>query len=104
MIKSITPIVTIVAALFASAAMPAAAQEKSGQGASGSYNWLHPRLGIVKVDRATNAIVRPQGAANQYAQGGVHPEQSKYWLDPKGNIRVFRAQVMPQGEAVQSRQ
>lgn len=24
---------------------------------SGTYNWLHPKQGMVKVDRATNAIV-----------------------------------------------
>lgn len=27
---------------------------------SDTYHWLHPKLGMVKVDRATNAIVIPR--------------------------------------------
>jgi hypothetical protein len=90
MIKQITPIVAIVAALLASAATPAAAQEPTTQQAGGTYNWLHPKPGIVKVDRATGAMVRSQGTASQNAQTDDRPVQTKYWLDPKGNYRVIK--------------
>lgn len=105
MIKQITPIVAMVAALFAGAAMPAAAQEPTDQQAGGTYNWLHPKLGIVKVDRATGAIVRSQGASQQSVQADGKSAQTKYWLDPKGNYRVIKtpAADMPQGTAAEAR-
>lgn len=106
MIKQITPIVAIVAALFAGAAMPAAAQEPTTtQQAGGTYNWLHPKLGIVKVDRATGAIVHSQGAAHPAAQSDGRSAQTKYWLDPKGNYRVIKtpAADMPQGATAEAR-
>lgn len=105
MIKQVTPIVAIVAALFASAAMPAAAQEPTVQLAGGTYNWLHPKLGIVKVDRATGAIVHSQGASQQSAQADGKSVQTKYWLDPKGNYRVIKtpAADMPQGTTAEAR-
>jgi hypothetical protein len=105
MIKQITPIVAIVAALLASAATPAAAQEPSSQQTGGTYNWLHPKLGIVKVDRATGAILRSQGAASQNAQTDDRAVQTKYWLDPKGNYRVIKTPVanMPQGATAEAR-
>lgn len=101
MIKQIIPVLAIVAALLASAAMPAAAQEPTTQQAGGTYNWLHPRLGIVKVDRATGAIVHSQAAAHPSAQDGGRSVQTKYWLDPKGNYRVVKTPLadMPQGAA-----
>lgn len=99
MIKQFTPTVAIVAALFASAAMSAAAQEPTAQQAGGSYNWLHPKLGMVKVDRATGAIVHSQGTADPSVQDDTRSVQTKYWLDPKGNYRVIRtvAAHTPQG-------
>lgn len=104
MIKQITPIVAIVAALFASAAMPAAAQEATTQEAGGTYNWLHPKLGMVKVDRATGAIVHSQGAAHPSARADSRSVQTKYWLDPKGNYRVKTpAADMPQGATAEAR-
>lgn len=105
MIKQIAPIVAIVAALFVGAAMPAAAQEPTTQQAGGTYNWLHPKLGIVKVDRATGAIVHSQSVARQSTQADGRSVQTKYWLDPKGNYRVIKAPVadMPQGANAEAR-
>ena len=105
MIKQITPVPAIVAALFAGAALPAAAQEPTSQQASGTYNWLHPKLGIVKVDRATGAIVHSQATAHPSAQDDGRSVQTKYWLDPKGNYRVIKAPVagMPQGAIAEAR-
>ena len=46
------------AAFFAGASLTAYATPTSGDGAPGSYYWWnHPKLGMVKVDRATNAMV-----------------------------------------------
>ena len=105
MIKQFTPIVAIVAALFAGVAMPAAAQGPTAQQAGGTYNWLHPKLGIVKVDRATGAIVHSQGTANPSAQADGRSVQTKYWLDPKGNYRVVKTPTadMPQGATAEAR-
>lgn len=105
MIKQITPVIAIVAALFASAAMPAAAREPTTQQASGTYNWLHPKLGMVKVDRATGAIVHPQVVAHPAAQSDDRSVQTRYWLDPKGNYRVVKTPVadVPQGATTEAR-
>lgn len=105
MIKQITPVVAIVAALFASAAIPAAAQEPTTQQAGGTYNWLHPKLGIVKVDRATGAIVHSQAAADPSVQADGRSTQTKYWLDPKGSYRVIKtpAAATPQGVTAEAR-
>lgn len=102
--QRIEPIVAIVAALFASAAVPAAAQEPAQQ-AGATYNWLHPRLGIVKVDRATGAMVHSQPAADPSAHADGRSVQTKYWLDPKGNYRVIRtsAAAPPQGATAEAR-
>lgn len=45
-----------------------------------TYLWLHPKLGMVRVDKATNAMVT------------TAPQQAKkaktiLWIDPKGNVR-----------------
>lgn len=45
-----------------------------------TYLWLHPKLGMVRVDKATNAMVT------------TAPQQTKkaktiLWIDPKGNMR-----------------
>lgn len=105
MIKQISPVLAIVAALVAGAAMPAAAQEPTSQQAGGTYNWLHPKLGIVKVDRATGAVLHSQGAARPSAQADGRAVQTKYWLDPKGNYRVIKTPLadMPQGATAEAR-
>jgi len=105
MIKQVTPVVAIVAALFAGAAMPATAQEPTAQQTGGTYNWLHPKLGIVKVDRATGAIVHSQGPTHPSAQAEGRSVQTKYWLDPKGNYRVIKTPVTgtPQGAIAEAR-
>lgn len=105
MIKQITPVLAIAAALYAGAAMSAAAQEPTTQQVSGTYNWLHPKLGIVKVDRATGAIVHSQANAHPSAQDGGRSVQTKYWLDPKGNYRVIKTPLadMPQGASAEAR-
>lgn len=46
------------ATLFAGATMTSYAAPSERVPASGTYWWAHPKLGMVKVDRATNAIVR----------------------------------------------
>lgn len=57
---------------FAVYAAPAPA---SGVGAPGTYYWWnHPRLGMVKVDRATNAMVhskRTTETAKQTTESGT---------------------------------
>ncbi|OIQ98634.1 hypothetical protein GALL_192920 [mine drainage metagenome] len=45
-----------------------------------TYFWLHPKLGMVRVDKATNALVtsaRPQ----------TKDAKTTLWIDPKGNVR-----------------
>lgn len=45
------------AALFAGAASATTDTRTEPASKSGSYYWLHPKLGMVKVDRVTNAMV-----------------------------------------------
>ena len=45
-----------------------------------TYLWLHPKLGMVRVDKATNAIVT---SAPPQAKGA----KTTLWIDPKGNVR-----------------
>ena len=60
------------AAIFAGASFTAYAAPGSGEGTPESYYWWnHPRLGMVKVDRATNKMVqskRSTQAVNQTAE------------------------------------
>jgi hypothetical protein len=103
--KQLAPAIAIVAALLAGAAMPAAAEAPSGQQDSETYNWLHPKRGIVKVDRATGAIVGSQRAAGEQTAANDPAAQARYWLDPKGNIRVIKTPAgnVPQSLAAQAR-
>lgn len=57
------------ATLFAAAATaaPAAPPAPAAQGSSGTYYWLHPKLGHVKVDRATNFMVTAKRPATKPA-------------------------------------
>ena len=46
------------AAIFAGASFTAYAAPRSGDSAPDAYYWWnHPRLGMVKVDRATNTMI-----------------------------------------------
>ena len=57
------------AAIFAGASLSAYAAPASGDGAPGTYYWWnHPKLGMVKVDRATNAMVHSKPTTNVAVQ------------------------------------
>lgn len=48
--------------------------------------WLHPKLGMVKVDRSSNAIVVPS------KRKATQSSSAAYWLHPKfGMVKVDRA-------------
>lgn len=62
-------IATILATgLFVGTSMAAYAAPSGKEAASGTYWWLHPRRGMVKVDRATNAIVPSKRTADRSKQ------------------------------------
>lgn len=44
---------------------------------SSYYYWLHPKLGHVKVDRATNAIITGRKVAPATQEGSAKPDGSK---------------------------
>lgn len=85
------------ASLFAGTATATLAATSGGD----TYYWLHPKQGMVLVDRATNAIVvtsRSQGkVASQTAIDGqpapeVATRETYKWLHPKlGFVTVDRA-------------
>lgn len=53
-----TLILAILASLLAAGCASTANVRPQGVGAKGSYYyWEHPKLGVLKVDRATNATV-----------------------------------------------
>lgn len=47
----------LLAAILLASASLASAQSAAPAAQRGYYYWLHPKLGMVKVDRATNAII-----------------------------------------------
>lgn len=46
---------------------------ESPESAAGTYGWLHPKQGMVKVDRRTNAIVSSGSATKDGARMGASP-------------------------------
>lgn len=48
-----------------------------------TYFWLHPKLGMVRVDKATNAMVTTTPPQTKEAK-------TTLWIDPKGNLRRIR--------------
>lgn len=61
-------------AFFVGAASAATDVQVTPPAKSGTYYWLHPKLGMVKVDRATNAMIvgkRDKQRATGTAQGAV---------------------------------
>lgn len=56
--------------LFAAAAVaaPSDTSKPTAQASSGTYYWLHPKLGHVKVDRATNFMVTAKRPATKTPQ------------------------------------
>lgn len=52
-----TPIALLAAAILAAPLAPAQASSAPAMGAKTYYYWLHPKLGMVKVDKATNAML-----------------------------------------------
>ena len=93
---------TTLLALFALATGPAlaASQADAAQdNPSTARYWLHPKLGMVRIDQATHARVtaqpQPADAAAQNAVGApAAPEAhaTRYWLHPKlGMVRVDAA-------------
>lgn len=62
-------------AFVAGAASASVGSAPAEPGKSGTYWWLHPKLGMVKVDRATNAIVvgkRKDRLPSETAPGGAN--------------------------------
>lgn len=58
--------VTVLAA--GATAAPAIASAPVAQESSGTYYWLHPKLGHVKVDRNTNFMVTAKRPATKHAE------------------------------------
>lgn len=63
---ALVTLVSLLSAGFVSAANVASARETTKH----YYYWLHPKLGMVKVDRATNAMVTARTARDQSPQSG----------------------------------
>lgn len=94
--KKIAMLSSIVVAMTALVSAPASAQanaqaEASDATSNSYYYWLHPKLGFVKVDRATNAMLRPVQASHVPIDANAPAVPRKYWLDPKGNMRLLNS-------------
>ncbi len=48
-----------------------------------TYFWLHPKLGMVRVDKTTNAMVTTAQPMEKWAKEA----KTILWIDPKGNVR-----------------
>jgi ABC-type Zn uptake system ZnuABC Zn-binding protein ZnuA len=69
--------ITIFVAATAALAFTSVAQASD---TDNTYFWLHPKLGMVRVDKTTNAMVTtvpPQ----------ARETRTTLWIDPKGNVR-----------------
>ena len=50
------------------------------QASDNTYFWLLPKLGMVRVDKATNSMVTS-------APPQAKEAKTSLWIDPKGNVR-----------------
>ena len=67
----------LVSALAATAGCAATGSSAERTTARGTYYWLHPKLGMVKVDGATNAMVTGQRRAADGADTGRGTQPSR---------------------------
>ena len=83
------------AALIAGPAL-AALHEPAGPTARSYYYWNHPKLGPVKVDPATQAMVTGASEAGTRRSEARQPRRVEYWIDPKGSARrIDKPAAMP---------
>jgi len=52
-----------------------------------TYFWLHPKLGMVRVDKTTNAMVTNAQPMDKWASPQAKNAKTILWIDPKGNVR-----------------
>ncbi len=65
------------------AATAALAYTSVAQASDNTYFWLHPKLGMVQVDKTTNSMVTS-------APPQAKEARTTLWIDPKGNVRRIR--------------
>ncbi|OIR06075.1 hypothetical protein GALL_118720 [mine drainage metagenome] len=56
-----------------------------------TYFWLHPKLGMVRVDKSTNAMVTTLQPKEERASPSDKETKTILWIDPKGNVRRIPA-------------
>lgn len=56
-----------------------------------TYFWLHPKLGMVRVNKSTNAMVTTLQAKEERASPSDKEAKTILWIDPKGNVRRISA-------------
>lgn len=69
-----TPSILLAAALTAGPVLAAGSADAAPAGKGGTYWWLHPKLGMVKVDKATHAMLTGKRANSESIRGA--PSQS----------------------------
>jgi hypothetical protein len=52
-----------------------------------TYFWLHPKLGMVRVDKATNAMVTTVEPVKKQTSPQAKKTKTTLWVDPKDNVR-----------------
>ncbi|MBU6467624.1 MAG: hypothetical protein KGQ44_00570 [Betaproteobacteria bacterium] len=57
-----------------------------------TYFWLHPKLGMVRVDKSTNAMVTTLQPKEERASPSDKETKTILWIDPKGNVRHIPAE------------
>lgn len=66
--------------IFAAATAALAVTPVAQASDNNTYLWLHPKLGMVRVDKTTNAMVTTAPPQTKEAK-------TILWIDPKGNMR-----------------
>jgi len=67
--------------------MAKAAQPMPAPEGGRTYYWNHPKLGAVKVARATGAIVVPLRPEAPRSDQAADSSRIEYWVDPRSNLR-----------------
>ncbi len=59
------------------------------QASDNTYFWLHPKLGMVRVDKTTNAMVTTAQPKEKWVSPQGKKAKTTLWIDPKGNVRYI---------------
>ena len=73
----------------ASATAPAFTSVAQANDNHNTYFWLHPKLGMIQVNKATNAMVTTAQPLKKRVSPQAKKAKTTLWIDPKGNVHYI---------------